>query len=269
MKGWKKIILNTLGIITTAGTLAIIYLILFMTGTIKELTTETVIEYIILLILALSTKSFWYASVENSIRTSKQYEDTINNVVSIMNEEVTDTYDFDRFIHYENINNYNTYILNRCIGLTVNNYRYRWYDRLEIIIRWIFKRKKPKHFYAERYVKYVTYRATKIHKLSSANILTFRESAEGLIDDRNPARKQKFIYLIGGSVTSAALMFTTAIMSFTMKDSINMRATIIKMLMYSVQILTAILQTILNAHVNVSKGDSVYFRRLINIFNKN
>lgn len=268
MEGWKKTILNILGVISTAATLAIIYFVLFMTGVIRELDNATIIEYTVLLVLALSTKSFWYASIENSVRTSDSHKEMHTEVLTIMNEEVEDTFDFDRFIHYENINNYNTYVLNRCVGLTVDNYKYTFRDKLERLIRKLIRCSKPKKFYAERFVKRVMYKASKLHKLSAANILTFRQTNDGLTDDRNPSNKQKAVYLIGGSLTSAILMFVTAIIGFEAKDSVDTRAAIIKMVMYSVQILMSILQTILQANINVNKGDRAYFRSLINIFAK-
>lgn len=268
MESWKKIILNCLGIISTAATLVVIYFVLFMTGVMHELTSAIIIEYIVLLILALSTKSFWYASIENSIRTSEKYEKMNDEVIELIDDEVADAFDFDKFIYYENINNYNIYVSNRCAGLTVGNYKYSVRDKFEIAVRWLIRRKQPKRFYAERYVKKVMFKAAKLHKLSAANILTFRETVDGLTDDRNPTHKKKIIYLIGGSFMSAILMFVTAVISFEMRESVDTRAAVIKMIMYSVQILMSILQTILRANSDVSRGDKAYFRSLINILTK-
>lgn len=268
MNDFKNIILNILGVITTAATLVVIYFVLFLSGVINELTSEIIVEYLIILMLALSVKSFWYVSIENSIRTSASYLALEQNVVDTMNAEVEDAYDFDTFVYAENINNYNKYVSSRCMCLTVDNYKYKFRDKLEILVRKIVNKPKDKLYYANRYVRRVEYKATKIHKLSSANILTFNQSSDGLTDDRNAANKSKVLYLLGGAVLSAVVMFATAVISFTAKDLDDTRAAVIKMIMYSMQIVLAILQTVLQASANVKRGDTAYFRKLINIFER-
>lgn len=268
MTGWKKLILNFLGILTTILTLTVIYFVLFMTGVIREITSAIIIEYLILLVLSLSTKAFWYASVENSVRTSDDYIKLEQTVVDTMSTTVDDSFDFDKFIYYENINNYNRYVLGKCLGLTVDNYKLSLRDRLEMFFRFITNKRKPKRFYAERYLCRVTQKATKLHKLSSANILTFSHSVNGLTDDQNGSTRSKVLYLLGGFALSAVTMLVTAAVGFEPKSSVDYKAAIIKMITYSVQIILSILQTILRANNDVKRGDTEYFRKLLNIFAK-
>lgn len=264
----KKTILNFLGVITTAATLAVIYFVLFMTGVINGITQATIIEYTVMLILSLSTKMFWYTSIEHSIRESKDYAESVKKVTETMDDVIEDTFDFDRFIEYENINNYNIYVNNHCKGLTANNYNYTFTDKVERVFRAILHDHKQKSYYASRYIHRIEAKANKLHKLSSANILTFGQSIDGLTDDRNLASKQKAMYIFGGSVLSAIFTFVTAMIGFSPKDGVDQRAAIIKMVMYSSQIIMSILQTILQANMNVRDCDIEYFRKISNILEK-
>ena len=268
MSGWKKFIMNFLGVITTAATLAVIYFVLYMTGAVKSLSNEVIIEYIVMLVLSLITKSFWYVSIESSFRTSKEYTDLETTVLETMNTLVEDTYDFDEFISNENIVNYNKYITSKCRGLTVDNYKYKFYDNIERLFRCIFHHKKDKRYYAIRYIHKIESKASKLHQLSSANILTFNSSGSGLTDDRNIANKKKFMYIIGGSLMSAIFTFVTAMIGFDPRTDVDERAAVIKMIMYSAQIIMSVLQTIMQAHMNVKSGDTEYFRKIENILEK-
>lgn len=268
MSGFKKFIINFLGVLTTAVTLLVIYFILYLTGVIRQLTSEVIIEYLVMLFLSILTKSFWYISIEHSFRTSKQYEETEGAVVDTMNTIVEDSYDFDEFIRNENIENYNRYILQHCRGITAENYKYRMRDNIERVFRFIFHHRKDREYYAKRYIHRIEHKARKLHQLSSANILTFSNSANGLTDDRRSGTKLKVFYIIGGSLLSAVFTFVTAMIGFTTKEDVDVRAATIKMIMYSVQIIMSVLQTILQASANTKKSDIEYFRKIENILEK-
>lgn len=268
MTGWKKFVINSLGVITTAATLAVIYFVLYMTGAVREISNEVIIEYLVMLVLSLITKSFWYISVESSFRTSKDYIELEQSVLDTINTLVEDTYNFDDFIANENILNYNKYILSKCRGLTVANYRYKFTDNVERLFRWLFFCRKDKTYYVQRYVHRVENKASRLHQLSSANILTFNSSGNGLTDDRNIATRKKFMYILGGSLLSAVFTFVTAMIGFNPKDGVDQRAALIKMVLYSTQILMSVLQTILQANINVKSGDTEYFRKISNILEK-
>lgn len=268
MDSWKRVLVNLLGVATTAATLIVIYFVLFMVGVINTIDKAVLTEFLIVLVLTTSVKTFWYASVESAYYSSEEYKTRIQTLSTFMDENITDANDFDIFIRYENINNMNRYILNRCEGLTVPNYHYRWYDKLERFFRFISFTKKPKEYYVYRYVTKVTKHATNLHKLSSANILSFSVTRYGLTDDRNPAKQAKTRYIISGIVISTVITFVTAMLSFSPNPDTDSRAAMIKFITYVIQILYAILQTILSASNTVKTGTNTYCNNITTILDK-
>lgn len=269
MNTWKKVILNCLGIITTILAFVVIYLVLYAQGSIRTLSIQTLTEFGVMTVLAISTKGFWYTSVENSVRTSAKYLDNKMTVLDALDKEVTDPQHFDKFIDNENIRNYNIYVTNHVANLTEQNFK------LPVIIRfahWWCKllkiRTKSKRYYLNKYIIRVERRAMKLHKLSAANILTLCHTSDGLVDDRNTANKHKWAYFITSTVMSVAIMFALAIIGFTSKEDIDTNATLLKMLMYSVTIISSILQTILRAYMTVQYDDTLYFKKIMSIIDK-
>lgn len=268
MDGWKRVLVNLLGVATTAATLIVIYFLLFMIGVINTIDRTVITEFLIVLVLTTSVKTFWYTSIESAYYDSEAYKTRIRALSESMDANITDANDFDIYIRYENINNMNRYILNKCEGLTIPNYHYRWYDRIEIFLRFIIFMRKPKDYYVFRYVSKVTKRATNLHKLSSANILSFSVTRYGLIDDRNPAKQAKIRYIVSGIVISTVMTFVTAMLSFSPNPDADNRAAMIKFIAYVVQILYAILQTILSASNTVKTGTNAYCNRITTILDK-
>lgn len=268
MDGWKRVLVNLFGIGTTAATLIVIYFVLFMVGVINTIDRSVITEFLIVLVLTTSVKTFWYTSVESTYYGSEDYTSRMRSLSEDMDKNITNANDFDAFIRYENINNMNKYILNKCEGLTIDNYRYRWYDRIELFLRLIIFRKLPKAHYVYRYIAKVTKKATHVHKLSSANILSFSVTRYGLTDDRNPAKQAKIRYIISGIVFSTVATFVTALLSFTPNPDADNRAAMIKFITYTIQILYAILQTILSASNTVKNGTNAYCNRITTILDK-
>lgn len=267
MENWKRTLVTLLGVITTAATLIVIYFVLFMTGVIKTIDKHIITEFAIVLVLITSVKMFWYSSVENSYYNSDEYTEKITAVSERIDESVTDANDFDTFIKYENINNYNKVILNKCEGLSISNYRYRWFDNIERVLRWPYW-KQPKSYYVEKFVHRVERRAMRIHKLSSSNILAFSTTRYGLTDDRNPVKRAKFWYIISGIIVSTVLTFITAMLSFSPNPNTDTRAAAIKFISYAIQIMYAILQTVLNAGTSVKHGIRSYCNNIVTILDK-
>jgi hypothetical protein len=267
MENWKRTLINLLGVLTTAATLVVIYFVLFMTGIIKTLDKHILTEFALVLVLITSVKMFWYSSVESSYYSSDEYRDKINATSQRIDESVVNANDFDEFISYENIHNYNKVILNKCEGLTINNYKYRWFDNLERMFRWPFAC-KDKRYYVEKFVRRVERKAMRVHKLSGSNILSFSTTRYGLTDDRNPVKQAKLRYIISGIVVSTVLTFITAMLSFSPNPNTDTRAAVIKFISYTIQIMYAILQTILNANTSVKHGIRSYCNNIITIIDK-
>jgi hypothetical protein len=220
-------------------------------------------------ILAVSAKGFWYASVENSVRTSAKYLDNKMTVLDALDREVTDPQHFDKFIDNENIRNYNLFVANHVGNLTEQNFKLPLYIKF---VNWLYKKlglpTKSKRYYLNRYIIKIERKAMKLHKLSSANILTLCQTSDGLVDDRNSANKHKWGYFITSTVMSVAIMFALAMIGFSAKEDIDTTATLLKMLMYSVTIISSILQTILRAYMTVQYDDTLYFKKIMSIVDK-
>lgn len=269
MKKWKTLILNLLGLVTTAATIAIIYFVLYLQGTIKHIGQSTVIEFIVMIILSTSTKFFWYMSTESSIRNSDKYIEKRDLALGAINESITDQQDFDKFIDVQNLVNYNTFVSNRCKGLTPKNYKLTFANKLTNIKRRLAHQRPltPREF-LNAYIMRVERKANAIHKLSASNIVNLNDSEDGLIDDRNDANKSKRNYLISSTVMSIVTMFANAMIGFMPNSDVDKSAALVKMVMYSVTILMSILQAIFKAYVSVQINDTAYFRKIINILEK-
>lgn len=269
MKKWKTLLLNLLGLVTTVGTIAVIYFVLYLQGSIKHLGQDTVIEFVVMIILSSSTKFFWYMSTESSIRNSEKYIKRKDLAIDAINEIVKDQQDFDNFIDIQNLVNYNTYVSNRCKGLTPNNYKLTFRHKLiNLFRRLAHLRPRTRREFLNAYVLRVERKASKIHKLSASNIVNLSDDEDGLIDDRNKAAKAKTKYLVMGTLFSIVSMFATAMIGFAPNPNVDMKAATVKMVMYSANILMAILQTIFKAYLSVSTNDTVYFRKIVNILEK-
>lgn len=278
----KKILIKSLGFFTTLLSFVVIYLILFKDGHLQDLTTAVIVEFIVLTMLAVSTKFFWYTSTENSVRTSNEYLDKRKLVIDALDEEVVDAEDFDSFIDAENENNYYSYIADHCGKLTAKNYEQNIFDKFH----YLFNKRKLKQkyanledtkqtfedfineFYMQKYKRHIEYKALKLHKLSGSSIRSLTRSTNGLIDDRNFANTRKTSYLISTTLMSVAFMFVTALISFTNKDNIDLQRAILKMTLYTVQILLSILQSVLTARITVNTEDIAYFNRVIGILHR-
>ena len=269
MKKWKTLLLNLLGLVTTVGTIAVIYFVLYLQGSIKHLGQDTVIEFTVMIILSSSTKFFWYMSTESSIRNSEKYIKRKDLAIDAINEIIKDQQDFDKFIDIQNLVNYNTYVSNRCKGLTPNNYKLTFRHKLiNLFRRLAHLRPRTRREFLNAYVLRVERKASKIHKLSASNIVNLSDDEDGLIDDRNKAAKAKTKYLVMGTLFSIVSMFATAMIGFAPNPNVDMKAATVKMVMYSANILMAILQTIFKAYLSVSTNDTVYFRKIVNILEK-
>lgn len=269
MKKWKTLLLNLLGLVTTVGTITVIYFVLYLQGSIKHLGQDTVIEFAVMIILSSSTKFFWYMSTESSIRNSEKYTKRKDLAIDAINEIVKDQQDFDKFIDIQNLVNYNTYVSNRCKGLTPNNYKLTFRHKLiNLFRRLAHLRPRTRREFLNAYVLRVERKASKIHKLSASNIVNLSDDEDGLIDDRNKAAKAKTKYLVMGTLFSIVSMFATAMIGFAPNPNVDMKAATVKMVMYSANILMAILQTIFKAYLSVSTNDTIYFRKIVNILEK-
>lgn len=268
MDNWKRTLINLLGVITTAATLIVIYFVLYMTGVIKTIDKHVITEFVIVLVLTTSVKTFWYSSVESTYYSSQEYTDKITNTSTEVDKTVTDANDFDEFIKYENINNYNKVIMSKCEGITIENYKYRWFDNIERFFRWFSMTRKDKGHYVRKFIHRVERRAMRVHKLSGSNILSFSTTRYGLTDDRNPVKSAKFWYIMSGMIISTVLTFITAMLSFSPNPDVDTRAATIKFISYAIQIMYAILQTILNASTTVKRGINTYCNNIITILDK-
>lgn len=260
---FKNWIVQALGVITTIISIALIYLILFKDGKLRNISAAMLVEFVTVIIVAISTKFFWYTSTENSIRTSEQYLEKRGVVSDAIDTTITDAADFDEFIETENDNNYNKYVSNRCKNMTVHNYRMSFFN----CIHWLFFH-KPRKYYMIKYMLAVERRANRQHKLSGHCIRSLTQSSDGLTDDRNKATMKKLRFLWSGAVFSLISMFFTAAIAFEDKTDIDMQYAILKMIMYVSQILFSILQSILKARATVINEDIAYFNRILSIVEK-
>lgn len=260
---FKNLLVQLLGIFTTVLSIALIYLILFRDGELRAISAAMIIEFAVVILLAVTTKFFWYTSTESSIRTSEQYLEKRKIVSQAIEDNIDDAKDFDDFIEIENDSNYNKYVSNRCKNMTVRNYKLSLFDRLHKLFM-----HKDNLWYMTRYMLKVERRANKQHKLSGSNIRSLSQSSDGLTDDRNRANFKKLTFLWTGAAFSVVSMFFTAAIVFEQKTDIDMQYAILKMIMYVSQILFSILQSILKARVTVSTEDLLYFNRVLSIIEK-
>lgn len=259
----KKWLLNLLGLGTTLLSLLLIYMLLFKDGHTQRLTSTTLIEFAIVALITVSTKTFWYTSTENSIHTSEDYQTKRKAVADAVAEEVTNVQLFDTFIDNENVLNYNQYVSNKCANLTIHNYKYSLFDRLHRLFY-----KYPKVYYVRQYILKIERRAMKQHKLSSSSIRSLTQSRNGLTDDRNFANRKKLMFLTTGTIFSLVFTLITSTIVFDDKTDFDRQQALIKMFIYVSNILFSILQAVLKARITVLVEDIAYFNRILSILEK-
>ena len=268
-KRLRNALIDCIGAATTVLCIVIIYFILFVDGDIKEIGKSVIIQAASMAVLTLLVKNFWYLSAENHIRNGAKYLETKTRLLDRMDEVIVDRYDFDIFIANENINNYNLFVDNHCRGLTPGNYKPHWWYRFINRLRPLFGiTPKSNAYYLQKYTTHIEHRATKLHKLSASNILTLSPTYNGLNDDRNSAGAHKISYLISSTLVSLCTTILISLIGFHTKENFDKFAAIVTMLLYCVNILFAILQTLLKAVITVSKDDMDYFSRISNIIEK-
>ena len=260
---FKNWLIKLLGLFTTVISVGLIYLILFKDGKLQSVSSTMVIEFLVVIFIALSTKFFWYTSTESSVRSSETYLSKRAHVVTQIETIITDAKDFDTYIEVENDANYNKYVSNKCKNVTLENYKMSVFDLLHQLF---FKR--PKQYYMVKYMLRVERRAAKQHKLSGANIRSLTQNTDGLTDDRNQANTKKFMFLFTGTIFSFISMLFTAAIVFNDKVDIDVQRALLKMAMYVSQIIFSILQSVLKARVTVSTEDINYFNKVLSILEK-
>jgi hypothetical protein len=262
---------NAMGVSSTALAIIAIYLLLWTTGRIDPLSSETIIEFCVVFGLTIYTKIFWYKDTEIKVRNTEEYIENKTAVLDAL-DEVTDIEDFDIFIDDLNVQNYNTVVTNHCKLLTVKSYKLRFGDKLYLFWIKLFRHKyyknidNIKEFFLKRYCYKIENKASKIHKLSASRILTM--SRQDLLDDRNFASSHRRRYIILGSMLSFVIVFALASLAFDSKEDVDIIATITKMLTYLISILYNIILTVFNAKAETLTSDNEYFRRLINIMDR-
>jgi hypothetical protein len=261
---FRNWIVQLLGLFTTLLSIALIYLILFKDGHLRELTIPILVEFMIVTSLTISAKFFWYTSTENAVRSSDDYINKRNIVAETISTEIDDATQFDEFIDNENEANFNRYVSNRCRNMTVDNYRLSLFDK----IHRIFHHDTDKRFYMTRYVLRVERKANKLHKLSGSCIRSLTTSIDGLTDDRNKATAKKITFLWSGAIFSFAFMFITATIAFTNKEDTDTTQAVTKMIIYVSNILFSILQAVLKARITVVSEDIAYFNKILSILEK-
>lgn len=260
---FKNWLVRLLGVFTTLISITLIYLILFKDGKLRDVSIVMITEFMIVIVIAVSTKFFWYTSTESSIRTSPDYLEKRSVVSKSIEDNIVDAKEFDDFVEIENDNNYNKYVSNRCKNMTVRNYSMSIGDWLH----WLFKR-QTKEWYMIRYMLKVERAANRQHKLSGHCIRSLTQSDDGLTDDRNNANAKKLQFLWTGAVFSFVSMLFTAMIAFESKNNIDMQYAVTKLIMYVSQILFSILQAILKARNTVTTEDIAYFNRILSIIEK-
>lgn len=260
---FKQWIVQSIGLITTILSVALIYLILFKDGDLQPISKAMLIEFIVIITLTLSTKFFWYTSTESTVRSSDEYLQKRTVVTNTIEEVITDAHDFDKFIETENDANYNRYVSSRCKSMTVRNYKLSFADKIHKLFY-----RKNNEYYMIRYMLAVERKAARIHKLSGANIRSLTQSIDGFTDDRNKANQKKISFLTSGTIFSVVSMFLTAAIVFNDKQDMDVMYAVLKFAIYVSNILFSILQAILKARLTVSVEDLAYFNKIISILEK-
>ena len=98
----KTFLINSLGIISTILMVGVIYIILWLEGSITRPDRSVLIEFGITTALAIYCKVFWYKSTENKVRTSDEYIAAKNDLSNAITEAIPNARDFDKFIDNEN-----------------------------------------------------------------------------------------------------------------------------------------------------------------------
>ena len=262
---FKTVVMNTLGIIATTAVVAAVCWLLFLMGYIRELTTAFWTELGIITILVIFMRIFWYKHTEFKVLTSKEFEDAEKSVKLAITTEITDTDHFDNCIDNINQTNYKTYYNNKTKNITPNNYKFKLRDKLYNFFWLVYpkKRRTKKQAY-EQFLNRVSYKASRLYKLSSSNTLTMSKSA--LIDDRNNAGKVKRSYIIGGTFITIAFTAAVAAIGFAPKTVSN--DAFLKLSIYLASILFTIVQTIFAAHISTRSNYISYFNKLLTIVDR-
>lgn len=176
-----------LSLAVTVLMLVLLFFIIFIVGEIREPSPTFFLEITIITILVLIIRFNWYNYGEDKKLSEKEITDKQDSLDTYRDDEITNIYDFEKFLETLNDDNRKYYIKNKMKNRTRANCKN--YDKL-----------------LEKYTKLSL---KKVRDVKSSDIKT-RGDTLYLVDSKNYANSKKITFQIASSIISIVLSIVLA-----------------------------------------------------------
>lgn len=183
-----------------------LFAVLFVTISTKELTKEFFIELFLVALMMIVIRVTWYGMAEEKRENKQDFVEAKKTYYDRIENEVTDIVDFEKYLHFLNIENKVNYIQSK--------------TRLR-------NRKNYKNY--DKYKRWVIFRAEKIREITAMQIIA-RTNKAHLADATDYRHRKKAWYVSSSAILSVCL---STILAYVAYENIRMdEASIIKYVTY-------------------------------------
>lgn len=259
IKQWLAFILTLLVVVTLFG-------IIFIKSEIIQPTPDFFLEVIIVLVLSLLMKLWWYDYTEERRLAEDDIKQEKATYFTMVDRVITDTNEFEKYLVLLNQENREHFIKNKLGSRTpkklseVTWWHYLWHPT--------WKKMTTEDIGNLRYAKLyyrIQRKADKLKPLKSEHIMALSDS-EQLYDSRNHlvAKKRMFQFIS----TIASFMLTVALSVMAMKEIMLNWANVFRYIGYLCAMAWTIAYTVIKAYRQTGDETFDYFSRLKFIIDK-
>lgn len=260
IKNWLAFILTAIVVITLATTI-------FIKGSIVKPTADFFVQLAIVISLTLMMKLWWYDYSEDKRLQEDDILQAKENYFKMLDQNVEDSNDLDKFLVILNKENRDHYIKNKIGSRTPQNMSVKktkwncfWHPS--------YKKMTEEEIGLIRYTKLyfkIQLKADRLRQLKSEEIMALTDS-EMLYDSKNHAKQHKRTYQIVTTVLSFVL--TTILASMAADEIMLNWLNVFKYIGYLCSITFSSVWTVLRAYKQTGEDTLDYLNRLKYIIDK-
>lgn len=237
MKRFKIDFKNLFAGMTTIAILVILFMIIFIKGDLVEPTPEFFIELGIVSFLMILVKVNWYDWAESRRMRQDDIVTAKNTYDQIVDENITDIYDFENFLKELNAENRENYVKRKMKNRTKENC--------------------PK--YDKLLAKYQKQAIIRVKEIKACDVKT-RGDTVNLVDAKNYQKQKKIMYETLSTICS--IFCTIALAILGVKELMMNVANLFRYLSYVGSVIITMLRTISRANRNTETEVFDHLKRL-------
>lgn len=249
----KNLMINILGAVVTALATAVILLMtMYSLGYTIDYIIQHWPEFLVITVLTLIVRFFWYLSIENKELSSSEFEEKTQLTRQAITDSIKDITHFEKYLDILTKQKRQRYIDNKVSRLTTENYKLSLFDKLQRL---------DKQTAFIKYKHRVERRANRIRPFNSNNFISLIDNDEIGLDDRNYHTKHKVFYQISSIIISTITTAIFALVAFIPGGTGNWA----RALIYIASMLISVGQTIMTASYTTKRDFISFYRKLITI----